>query len=82
MKAKKTIKGELYSFYFQLIPNGKKAKVRYFQGDEWTICDLSEDFGYILLPSKKFVFNDTEVKKLKLTKAQKHEAIDYNSLQK
>ena len=78
MRIGKTIKGELFSFYLQLIPNEKKAKVRYFQSDDWTICDLSEDFSYVLLPKGKFRFYDTDVEKLKLNKSQKLQAVDYN----
>jgi hypothetical protein len=79
MRIGKTIKGELYHFYVQFIPYEKKVKVRYFQSDEWTVCDLSDDFNYILLPEGKFRFNDTDVKKLKLNKTQRIHALDYNT---
>lgn len=46
--------------------------------DEWIICDLSDDFNYILLPKGVFRFNDTDIKKLKLNKSQKLDALDYN----
>jgi hypothetical protein len=78
MRIGKTVKGELYHFYLQFIPNEKKAKVRYFQTDDWVICDLSEDFNYVLLPKGKFNFNDTDIEKLKLNKYQKWDALDYN----
>lgn len=77
MRVNKTIKGELYSFYVQFIFNQKTAKVRYFQSDFWTICNLSEDLNYILLPKGQFIFDNTEVEKLKLNKRQRLEAIDY-----
>lgn len=79
MRIQKTIKGELYNFYLQFIANEKKAKVRYFQSDEWIICDLSEDFGYVLLPKGKFNLNGVDVEKLKLNKFQKNDAIEYNN---
>jgi hypothetical protein len=78
MRIGKTVKGELYHFYLQFIPNERKAKVRYFQTDDWVICDLSEDFNYVLLPKGKFKFNDTDIEKLKLNKYQKWDALDYN----
>jgi hypothetical protein len=78
MRIGKTVKGELYHFNLQFIPNEKKAKVRYFQTDDWVICDLSEDFNYVLLPKGKFKFNDTDIEKLKLNKYQKWDALDYN----
>lgn len=37
MRVGKTIKGELYYFYLQFIPNSKKAKIRYFMSDEWIV---------------------------------------------
>lgn len=79
MRIQKTIKGELYNFYLQFIANEKKAKVRYFQSDEWIICDLSEDFVYVLLPKGKFNLNGVDVEKLKLNKFQKNDAIEYNN---
>lgn len=82
MKIKKTINGEVYQFYFQLIPNERKTKVRYFQSDEWIICDLSEDFDHIIIPKDQLVFNGKSVTKLKLNKSQKYDALDYNSLSK
>jgi hypothetical protein len=78
MRIGKTIKGELFHFYLQLIPNEKKAKVRYFRSDEWVICNLSEDYNYVLLPEGKFKFNDKDVTKLKLNKYQRLDALDYN----
>lgn len=78
MKVSKTIKGDVYNFYAYFIPYEKKVKVRYLQSDEYTICDLSEDFNYIILPENKFIFNDKVVDKLKLNKYQKIEALDYN----
>lgn len=78
MRINKTIKGELYNFYLEFIPNEKKAKVKYLKSDEWTICELSDDFEYVLLPKGKFRFNDTDVNKLKLDKSTKREAMEYN----
>jgi len=80
MRVKKTIKGYLYNFYVQFIPREKKAEVRYFRSDAWTICELSEDFNYILLPQDKFIFNGVSLKKLKLNRAQSFEAKEYNGL--
>lgn len=80
MRIGKTIKGELFHFYLQFIVNEKKAKVRYFRSDDWVICDLSEDFNYVLLPKGKYNFNGVEVEKLKLNKLQKLDALDYNCL--
>lgn len=79
MRISKTIKGELYHFYAQFTGD-KKAKVRYFQTNEYIICDLSECFNYILLPKGKFVFNNVNVEKLKLNKAQRFEALDFNNI--
>jgi len=81
MRIVKTIKGDKYLFNLQFILNEKKAKVRYFQSNEWTICDLSDDFNYVLLPKGKFRFNDTNVDKLKLNKIQRLDALDYNQKQ-
>ena len=78
MRIGKTIKGELFNFYLQFIPNEKKAKVRYFQCDDWVICDLSDNYDYVLLPKGKFKFNDNDVEKLKLNNRQKSDAMDYN----
>lgn len=78
MRIKKTIKGELFSFYLQFIPKEKKCKIRYFQSDDWVVCDLSDDFNYVLLPKGRFNFNNTDVIKLKLSKSQKFDALDYN----
>lgn len=80
MRIGKTIKGELFHFYLQFIVNEKKAKVRYFLTEDWVICDLSEDFNYVLLPKGKYNFNGVEVEKLKLNKLQKLDALDYNCL--
>ena len=62
MRVKKVIKGEVYYFYAQFIINKEKVKVRYFQSDEWIICDLSKDFNYILLPENKFIKNGVSIK--------------------
>lgn len=80
MRVSKIIKGEKYTFYSQFILNEKKTKVRYFQTDEWVICDISEDFNFILLPKNKFIFNGVEVKKLKLNKRDRFEAMEHNGI--
>jgi uncharacterized pyridoxamine 5'-phosphate oxidase family protein len=79
MRIGKTIKGELYQFYLQFISKEKKASIRYFMSDDWTICELSEDYNYVLLSEGKFNFNGIDIKKLKLNKSQRLDAIDYNS---
>lgn len=78
MRIGKTINGELFNFYVQFIYNEGKAKVRYFLSDEWTVCDLSSDFKYVLLPKGKFKFNNVDVTKLKLNKLQIIEFLEYN----
>lgn len=80
MRVTKSIKGDIYKFHVQFIPHERKAKVRYFKSDSWTICELSDDFNHIILPDNKFIFNDTNVEKLKLNKVQRIEALEYNNL--
>lgn len=77
MKIKKTINRIPYTFYITLIPKTKKVLVRYFQSDEGYMCDLSDDFKYILLPENIFNFEGKEVKKLKLSKNQMYDVIEY-----
>lgn len=81
MKIEKTIKGEKYLFYFQIIRNEMKAKVRLFHGDEWIISNISEDFKYILLPKNKFEIDDVKVERLKLNKHQSETVKEYNNIQ-
>jgi hypothetical protein len=78
MRVHKTINGDVYSFYVKLIYNKRQASVRYFQSDVEIVCDLSDDFNYILLPKNKFIFNNKVLTKLKLNKIQKIEAQDHN----
>lgn len=79
MKIEKTVNGEKFIFYFKFLLNSMKVQVRLFQEDEWTVCDISDNFKYILLPENKFVIDGVEVKKLKLNKHQIETAKEYNS---
>ena len=77
MRIDKTISGELYYLYVHFIPKERKASVKYFHTDEWVICDITEDFNFVILPNNHFKVNETFIKRLKLNKVQRLDAIDY-----
>lgn len=83
MRIDKTINGEKFPFYCQLIPNTMTATVRYFQSDEPIIAKISDDFKWIILPNGYMSphidgIGKVEVEKLKLEKHYQREARDYN----
>lgn len=80
MRINKMINGEIYTFYLQFIPNKMKAKIRFFHGKEWIICDISKDFKHIIIPDGKICFENKCIKTIKLSKERMFDAIDYNSL--
>lgn len=84
MRIDKQIKGEIIPFYVQLIPNTMKASVGYSRADEGIICDISENYKYILLPDtflSPYIsgYGNIKVGKLKLSKFQQEDAIFYNN---
>ena len=83
MKIDKTIKGERFRFYVDLVPNTMKAKVRRGVSSESVEGVIAEDFQRILLPSHYDVNTfkgNAVVGFLKLSKAQRHEAMGYNGV--
>ena len=83
MKIDKTIKGERFRFYVDIVPNAMKAKVRKGVSDESVEGIISADFKQILLPEhfKQNTFKgDATVGFLKLSRAQSYEAMDYNGV--
>ena len=82
MKIKKSIMGEVYTFYIQLIPNTMKCNVRYFHSNEWIECDITNDLKHIIIPKgKEFKYdcNTKIVSKLRISKLLMLEILDYNS---
>jgi len=81
MRVKKTIKGDVYNFYVQFVPNSMTASIRYFQSDEWIICQISKDFKHILIPENTVgVIQRLEIKSLTLNKYQQLDAKMYNGV--
>ena len=83
MRIEKTIKGEKYYFYIQLIPDTMTVNVRYFQTIEPVIGKISEDFKWIILPDgymSPYIsgVGKVQIKKLKLHKHQQQDAREYN----
>lgn len=82
MRVNKLINGESFIFNVIFIFDKMKANVKCFHGDMWVECPITDDFKYILLPDGEFKFNNKDVKKLKLSKHQMYDAMDYNSRKK
>jgi hypothetical protein len=82
MRIHKTVNKEVFIFYVHFILGERKAKVRYFQADENVICDISEDFKYVILPKGMYIKNGKEVKRLKLCRAEQVEAKEYSEYKK
>lgn len=82
MRVYKTVNKEVFIFYVHFIPGERKAKVRYFQADENTICDISEDFKYVIIPKGLYVKNGKEIQKLKLSRDGQIDAKEYSEIKK
>jgi hypothetical protein len=80
LTAYKTIKGVRFTFNLEFISNERKAIVRIGFWEAGVICDISEDFNYVLVPSGQIIVEGVEVKKIKLNRINKPIAKDYNDL--
>lgn len=86
MRIDKTIKGECIPIYVQFIPNVLKASIRYSRTDNWTICDISDDCKYIIVPDTFLSPYITEhgnlkIGKLTIPKHERHDLIDIKNNQ-
>jgi hypothetical protein len=71
MDITKTIKGEKVKFLIDFTPSSVREKivfVRKSRADDWTMCNFSDDFNYIIVPKGKFLVEGIDVLKLKVNK--------------
>ncbi len=84
MKIKKTIKGEVFTFYVEFIPNTMEGRVRLSRSDEWEKCLITDDFKWLILDNFYSPYisgvGRVLVKKLKLNKNISNDAKYYNNV--
>ena len=82
MQIDRVIKGEKFRYHIQLLPNTMTAIVRWWSVDEGVLCNITEDFKYIVTPDSLTQYisgvGPVKVGKLKLNKRQQYDAKDYN----